>query len=451
MIFFDKNNNPFISLNGRIVKFKDDTWKYTEIYTSVLNTLKSGDLIYGGSGGYLSQISGETTKKKLLNFTKIYSNYIPAISIDSGGMKYITFGNSFQEGYANYYNNKWHYYNVDSNYPEFILADSKGIIWAIDQAFKIYNLVENGSRIVFSSDSLDINESFAPGNKIVEDLNSNIWIGGDQAIYQYDRKKWIRHANFKDSIINISSSCVDKDNNKWFFSKTGRLLKYDNYKWEIIQMPFKYNNDVYYMDSDINGNIWIANSTNGIWKYDGKIIKQIDTDNILKNESITGCKIEKETGHLWVLSNNYTARFDGFTWDYPFEKYDIKNIYFTCIERDVDSTYWLGSLRNGLFHWKEGEEVITNIENSIDANKSDTKDFSVYPNPAHSNLFFKSKNMITEIKIYNCFGELLVNDNLINKNSIELQSNIFHNNTLYFYKANDEHKNVYSGKFLYFK
>ncbi len=453
LIFFDKDQRLYVDINSDIIIYDNSTLTRTGFYysTNAICQLSSGDILYGYRDGFLNRKHGNKITSRLLDYTKINSRYIPSIDIDLTGKKYLTFGNSEKEGFALFHNDRWYYYDINPDLPEYIMVDSKSEVWGLDQQSKIYNLRKNQSQIVFNRDSAKSEEYFSPGSKIIEDIKSDLWIGGYKNIYRYDRYKWESYHPITDSILDISSSCIDIFDNKWFLSFHDYLLRYNNKTWERINLPFKIGNHYNIIESDHLGRIWIATSENGLWVYNGKSWIVYNSSNKLKNDIITGLVIERELGLVWVLSNFQTARFDGTNWDYPLEKQDLKNVFLTTLKRDIDNTFWIGTLNRGLYHWKEGDSIILNNETTTDTEILNEKEFLAYPNPVQTSLFFKSKNPVTEIKIYNSIGELMFYRELSTHNHIEIPINILKNHTLYFYKAMDANNIEHFGKFIYLK
>ncbi|TAH27143.1 MAG: hypothetical protein EAZ07_02615 [Cytophagales bacterium] len=460
-IFFDKDNNIYISEGDDIKTLKNNEWVNTGLYHPHYNRsliqLRSGDLLAGNYYGYLSRKNNEVIKTSELAYKDITSDWVAAIDIDSKGNKYIAFNQrlDFEEGFEIFDGKDWK--KIDNNincfYPTFITIDSKNQIWGLDQNANVFNLKNEDTKILFNKDSAKCNETFQNSSSIVEDAQYHLWVGGYRNIYQYNGKSWKTYHPDTDSILDLTRTVVDKFDNKWFVSEKGYLLKFDNKKWQKIPLPYDVNKHTFNhfeIDTDQQGNIWVSTTNRGAWVYDGKNWKNFNSSNGLKTDTLSGITIERDLGLVWLLSGNETSRYNGNKWDYPFKDLFYKSINLTCLKRDIDSTYWIGSFSNGLFHWKEGKSILTTKEPIYSDINSSIK-FSSYPNPVEKYLYFNTSKAIKEVHIYSIIGELLISNKHFDGYQIEIPPNILNNQNVYFYKAIDEDHIEHSGKFIYSK
>jgi ligand-binding sensor domain-containing protein len=158
-----------------------------------------------------------------------------------------------------------------------MIEDKKGNIWFTTRAEGVYCF--DGSELV----------NYQPNNlkwfySIFEDSKGNIWVGnraGD-GVYQFDGK------NFTSQLTNLGLN-------------------------EAV---------VYSMIQDNAGNIWFGTeaddvskrqSTGGIWRYDGKKLKNFTTADGLSNNAIFTV-FEDRNRHLWIGGRNTSlSKYDGKT------------------------------------------------------------------------------------------------------------------------------------------
>jgi ligand-binding sensor domain-containing protein len=71
---------------------------------------------------------------------------------------------------------------------------------------------------------------------------------------------------------------------------------------------------------DKTGNIWFASQDNGVFRYDGKAIKNI-ADKAGQGDNYVGGMAQDKTGNFWFTMNGGICRYDGKT----FTEFTTKN------------------------------------------------------------------------------------------------------------------------------
>ena len=168
--------------------------------------------------------------------------------------------------------------------------------------------------------------------EIIEDKHGNIWFSRDgYGVCKYDGKSFT-HYTKKDGLAsnNVQVIQEDKQGNLWFGSRVvekdnpneggktgdGGLSRFD-FK-TFIQFPEikgLSKNDIYAIDADNNGNIWIGANGLGVYRYDGKIFtlfSETDSADLLPN-GYGGIQniLEDKKGNIWFGLSGGLFRLNG--------------------------------------------------------------------------------------------------------------------------------------------
>jgi ligand-binding sensor domain-containing protein len=199
-----------------------------------------------------------------------------------------------------------------SQYIRSIFQDSKGNFWFgpagqsvaryDEKTLKYYSKIEffHGSNSVYH----DYGNSV---HAIAEDKNGNIWFGTDHGAIKYDGKIF-RSYTEKNGLSNIKvgrkSILIDKSGNIWVGTEGG-VFRYipsaDSTGGKCFSLfhllaPIKVKDIM----EDKTGNIWFASQDNGVFRYDGKAIKNI-TEKEGLGDNYAGGMIQDKTGNFGLL------------------------------------------------------------------------------------------------------------------------------------------------------
>jgi len=194
--------------------------------------------------------------------------------------------------------------------------DHQGNIW-----FNLDNVEEGAGMgkftgkewVIFNIGSDLINREMGLSvNAFAFDLLDNVWVGTDNGLAQFDGISpvgWIVY-NMSNSPIpdnKITAIAVDNKNIKWIGCSNGMLASFDGSKWMIIDKYYGAGNEINDLETDIDGNIWVArNGTPGLVKFNGEYFTEFDklTDirNIMVDEKGLVNVISK--GELIIILNN---------------------------------------------------------------------------------------------------------------------------------------------------
>lgn len=202
-----------------------------------------------------------------------------------------------------------------SQYIRSIFQDSKGNLWFGTIGEGVVRYDEKTLTYFSNPDGFYNNSVFA----INEDKNGNLWFGTDQGVYKYNGKTF-RNYNQKDGLSHIDISrksiLVDKLGKIWVGTHSG-VYQYDpsadtNGGKCFSLFPLLKSINVAGIMEDKNGNIWIASSDQGVFRYDGKTIVNFNEKEGL-SENYAGGIAQDPKGNMWFTMKNGICKYDGKT------------------------------------------------------------------------------------------------------------------------------------------
>lgn len=210
-----------------------------------------------------------------------------------------------------------------SQYIRSIFQDSKGNLWFGTIAEGVVRYDVKTLTYFSFPDGFYSNSVFS----INEDKTGNLWLGTDQGVYRYDGKAF-RNYNKKDGLNHIDISrksiLVDKLGTIWVGTHGG-VYQYDpaadrkggqSFSLFALFPPM----NVAGIMEDMRGNIWVATSDKGVFRYDGKAISNFDFKDGL-SENYAGGIAQDKMGNMWFTMKNGICKFDGKT----FTRYTAKD------------------------------------------------------------------------------------------------------------------------------
>lgn len=200
-----------------------------------------------------------------------------------------------------------------SQYFRSIFQDAKGNLWfgTIGEGVVRYDV--NTLTYFSNPDGFNNNTVYA----INEDKNGNIWLGTDQGVYKYDGKTF-RNYNQKDGLspIDISrkSILVDKSGGIWV-GTNGGVFRYDPVEDQKGGQSFSLFQELPSINvagimEDRAGNIWIASTQKGVYRYDGETITNL-TEKEGLGVNYAGGMAQDNAGNMWFTMKNGICKYDG--------------------------------------------------------------------------------------------------------------------------------------------
>ncbi|MEM9720905.1 MAG: two-component regulator propeller domain-containing protein [Bacteroidota bacterium] len=212
--------------------------------------------------------------------------------------------------------------NLVSQYIRSIFQDSKGNFWfgPAGQSVARYDekTLKYYSKIEFFYGNKSVDRDYGNSvHAITEDKNGNIWFGTDHGAIKYDGKNF-RSYTEKDGLSNTrvgrKSILVEKSGDIWVGTQGG-VFRYipsaDSTGGQCFSlMHLLPPVNVKGIMEDNAGNIWFASQNNGVFRYDGKAIKNITEKEGLSDNAAGGIAQDK-MGNMWFTMKGGICRYDG--------------------------------------------------------------------------------------------------------------------------------------------
>ena len=209
-----------------------------------------------------------------------------------------------------------------------ILVDRKGNIWAATNhgVFHYNGLVFTEFKIP-NPQIENLSYKWEAGKvwNLMEDSKGNIWFARDgYGACRFDGVLFT-HFTKKDGLCsnNICGMIEDKNGNIWFgtlssdfpeYVNEGGLSRYDGKTFtQYPEMKGLSKNDVYHIEKDKAGNIWIGAIGTGVYRYDGEnftLFNETDRKDLIKGFGVQAT-LEDRNGTLWLGFSGGLFRFDG--------------------------------------------------------------------------------------------------------------------------------------------
>ena len=110
-----------------------------------------------------------------------------------------------------------------------------------------------------------------------------------------------------------------------------------------------------YMYSDTNGDLWVATSSEGLYRFTDRTFKMYTVADGLPASNIPMAVLAAHDGTLWVGSNcGGLSRFDGKRFKTYSEKDGLLNSCVWSLAEDTNHDLWIGTWGGGLFRFRNG-------------------------------------------------------------------------------------------------
>lgn len=239
-----------------------------------------------------------------------------------------------------------------SQYIRSIFQDSKGNLWFGTIANGVAKYDAKTLTYFSTPDGFDSGSTFA----INEDKAGNLWFGTGEGVYKYDGKTF-RHYNEKDGLRKLyekdglnhfdkgrTSVLVDKSGKVWV-GIHGGVYQYDPSADSQGKQCFSLFsllppiNVVGIMEGK-NGNIWVASTDKGVFRYDGKTITNLNEKEGL-GDNVAGGMAQDKNGNMWFTMKNGICKFDGKTFTEYTSKDGLGGTEFTGIFIEQSGIIWI--------------------------------------------------------------------------------------------------------------
>lgn len=208
-----------------------------------------------------------------------------------------------------------------SQYIRSIFQDSKGNYWfgpagesVVKYDTKTLNYI---SKEEFFRGNDRVKMDWVSIHAIAEDKQGNIWFGTEHGVVKYDGSTFNSYTD-KHGLdnINVGRRCIlaDKTGTIWVGTMAG-VFKYNpafDKKGAKCFSRFTLIPSVKISDimQDQERNIWFATQDHGVYRYDGKSIKNITYKDGL-SDNYAGGMIQDDQGQYWFTQKGGICRYDG--------------------------------------------------------------------------------------------------------------------------------------------
>lgn len=360
----DKNGDLIIPSANRILKLRNDE-------LSLISS--NGKYIFRSftdheSNVYLSNYGDEPNNIRLLmydgdnfkafntqNFSPLPVDSDPVFcGIDSKGRLYANmYSRNSNNAIYRYDEDNWTPVNaslspMQSNYQVDVEADCNGNLWFTNRSGVDVRYAD-GSWEQFVVEDIDFRH-FIPENITYDPLTCDMWFanesnGGGPTIPGVIKISDGVITDFLYDHDNVHALASDGQGKIYFYSSGNSFGYIENDKVTLIE-EFKPSEIIYSMDSDSEGNIYLAGWEIGLVKYDGNSFEYLGSGDgsnkiwqvIIDNDDL-----------IWARTSSGLFSFDGLNWE------DFSDIWprntMNDMVQDAKGNYWVSTWYNGLYYW----------------------------------------------------------------------------------------------------
>lgn len=144
----------------------------------------------------------------------------------------------------------------------------------------------------------------------------------------------IKQARNGDILIAASWSGVFRYHGKSFTNLTGSTIGPHRF-WDVLE--------------DRYGNLWFASTDSGVYNYNGKTFKHFTTREGLANNQVISIH-EDKAGNIWFATGGGASRYDGKSFENFTTKEGLSNNDLTTIMEDKTGKLWFGTRGAACFY-----------------------------------------------------------------------------------------------------
>lgn len=245
-----------------------------------------------------------------------------------------------------------------AQYIRTIFHDSKGNYWFGAAGESVARYDEKTLHYFSKAEFFKGNELASNGSSIyatAEDKNGNIWFGSDFGVVKYDGKNFSSYTEKNGlTCLNVGRKGIlsDRSGTLWIGTKDG-AFRYNAATDSFSLFTLIPANAIKDIMEDKAGNIWFATAFNGVFRYDGKTIKNIKDKERL-GDNYAGGMIQDKAGNIWFVMQNGITKYDGKTFT------DI-----TAKDGLGGSEFWGIAIENSGIIWVTARGATTRFDPSL--------------------------------------------------------------------------------------
>ena len=209
------------------------------------------------------------------------------------------------------------------------------------------------------------------------------------SLTSFSQKYFFKNLSVADGLSQseIYAICEDQRGNLWFGSMGGGIIKYDGYSFTSYREEDGLNsNYVNTIFEDNKRTIWIGTSE-GISTYDGYIFKNLSDTLLLHNDNIKAI-IQDKDGLIWFgTANNGVFKYDGKKIRQVKLPVESSNLQVSCLFNSSDTVIWVGTDQGAFviswdtcIHYTKRQGLAGNSIRSICQDKTGNIWFATYGN-----------------------------------------------------------------------
>jgi ligand-binding sensor domain-containing protein len=330
----ETDNSEFVRIS------ENDTLKLTSGIRAIFQDSK-GNYWFGSHNEGVSVYDGKLFKYITTN-DGLPNNQIRSIQEDENGIIWIVTAN----GVCSYNGLKITNYPTEIGNPKLDWNSTKGNLWFYageEDGINRFDGKEMHYLIFPKPKDINPNNSFGLTG-ISKDKNEKLWIATYSALFSYDGKKVDiyeeKKLNLKnDELIHIRSVLADSKGRIWIgnngigvilikggtithFSKEhGKLIPTNEFIYNTRNNQTEKNTgiqSVFAIEEDSEGNIWFGDRDSGVWKYDGKALKNYSIDKSLSTQMTWSIYKDNQGNLLFGMADGGVYQFNGKTFDKRF-------------------------------------------------------------------------------------------------------------------------------------
>lgn len=212
-------------------------------------------------------------------------------------------------------------FSLVSQYIRSIFQDSKGHYWFGPAGSSVARY--DGKTLHYFSKNKFFNGNDQADNyynsvhAITEDKYGRLWFGTDHGVVMYDGdifRSYTEEHGLSNIRIGRKSILVDQSGTIWVGTKAGVFRHNPSIECtnEIYFTPFDLLPSINVTDimEDKKGDLWFASKEQGIFHYNGKIIKNISVKKGL-GDNYSGGIAQDQAGNYWFTFAHGITRYDG--------------------------------------------------------------------------------------------------------------------------------------------
>lgn len=225
-------------------------------------------------------------------------------------------------------------------------------------------------------------EGIHPGMRvleIIEDKLGNIWFGTSDGLIKYDGENFSTYSK-KEGLPGYDEEIwgliIDKNGLIWVGTMEG-VSHFDGEKFTPFALPNKIVKNPEPILSikritgfleDKDGNMWISNDGNGIFKYRNGEFTNLTTENGLTDNNAS-IALEDKKGNLWISSYfGGTSKFDGTNFINYTKDSIIEGIETASFYEDSKGNIWFTAENVGVYKFDGANFTLYTTKNGLTTN-----------------------------------------------------------------------------------